>query len=94
MDLDNFTLTGIGFWVASLFVIVFQGIASAMGKGEEMTHLLLCDLGYDFFESLSEKLAGSFLEGPFDYIAFDLSLFIIFMILGTIFLILGMLIKD
>ena len=94
LDLDNFTLSGIVLWIISLCILLFQGIAKAMEKGEEMTDMILCDIGYDMFESISEKIPFEFLQKGFDYIVFEISLFLLLMIIGTILIIIGMFLKD
>ena len=94
LNLDGFTLTGIVMWVASFCILLFQGISMAMEKGEEFTNIILCDFAYDFFDAISLKIPFDFLQKGFDYIVFEMSLFILLMIIGTIFLIIGMIIKD
>lgn len=94
LNLDKYTITGILLWIGSLMVLLFQGIASAMEKEEEMTNIILCDLGYDFFEAFSEKIPFAFLQNGFDYMVFEMSFYQVLMIFGTILIAIGMLIKE
>lgn len=94
LNLDGFTLTGIVMWIASFCILLFQGIAKAMEKGEEYTNIILCDFAYDLFDAISLKIPFTFLQNGFDYIVFEMSLFLLLMIVGTIFLIIGMFVKE
>lgn len=94
LNLDNFTITGIVFWLGSLGVLLFQGIAAAMEKGEEFTNMIMSDFAYDFFEAFSNKIPFDFLQKGFDYVVFDMSLYLVLMIVGTIFIVIGILTGD
>ncbi len=94
LNLNNFTITGIVLCLASLAVLLFQGIAVAMEKGEEATNMILSDFGYDFFVAVSDKIPFSFMQNGFDYVVFEMSLWILLMISGVFFVVIGMIVSE
>ncbi|MBF0201424.1 MAG: hypothetical protein HQK66_08950 [Desulfamplus sp.] len=94
LNMNAFTMTGIGAWLISLCILLFQGIAMAMEKGEEMTNIIMCDIAYDFFDTVSNKIPFETLRNWFDYVVFEMSLFLVLMIVGTILIVIGMFLQE
>lgn len=93
MDLNSFTLSGLIMWTGGLLVLLVQGIASAMGKSE-WTSMLLCDFGYDMWVAISDKMPMQAMQNGFDYLVFELPLYMLLFAFGTLCIIIGMFMKK
>jgi|GEM_PF-2286059 len=93
MDLNRFTLNGLIMVAGGLLVLLVQGISSAMEK-PEWTSMLLGDFGYDMWIAISDKMPMQAIQNGFDYLVFELPLWMLLMSAGALCIIIGMFIKK
>ncbi|MBF0468624.1 MAG: hypothetical protein HQK61_07035 [Desulfamplus sp.] len=93
MDMNSFTINGLIISAIGLFVLVFQNLASLMQK-PEWQNLLLGDLSYDMWVSVSDKMPTGFMQNGFDYLVFELPLWILLVSIGVLCIIAGMFVKK
>ncbi|MBF0259612.1 MAG: hypothetical protein HQK62_12375 [Desulfamplus sp.] len=93
MDMNSFTINGLIISAIGLFVLVFQSLAGLMQK-PEWQNLLLGDLSYDMWASISDKMPTGFMQNGFDYLVFELPLWILLVSIGVLCIIAGMFIKK
>ncbi|MBF0241917.1 MAG: hypothetical protein HQK64_05480 [Desulfamplus sp.] len=88
MGMNSVMINGLLICAGGGFVLVFQWIASLMGRSE-WTSFLLADFGHDTWVSLLDKLPTGFMQNGFDYLVFELPLWIFLAGLGGLVTVIG-----
>ena len=90
MEVNRFTFLGIISWIGGLGILIFQGIAQAMDKDVQWTSLLLGGLIGDSLDGFAEKIPVEIFQTGFHFLMYELPLYQLFLVLGGIFIVLGM----
>ncbi len=91
METNNCSLFGILSCLGGLLVLIFQGLASLMGKKNEWSNLVLGDFLNDFFANIFDKLP---LQNLVESIVYDIALYQLLLGVGVFFIVVGLLLKD
>ena len=94
MDINKFTLLGILSWVGGLGIFIFQGIAQAMEKDSQWTTLFLGNLTGDSLDVFAEKIPMEALQTGFNLIMHEMPFYQVLLVLGVIFVGLGMCFRN
>ncbi len=93
MDLNSFTINGLIMCIGGAFSLLFQALSKLMQKPEWET-IFLSNLSYDMWVSLSDKIPAGLMQNWFDYLVFELPLWILLFVLGILSIIIGAFVKD
>ncbi|MBF0379214.1 MAG: hypothetical protein HQK72_17295 [Desulfamplus sp.] len=93
MNMNSFTLYGILMCIGACLSFLFESLSGLMNRPEWST-IYLGDISYDVWVLISDKLPVGAIQDSFDYLVFELPLWILFVALGTVCLIIGSFIKE
>ncbi|MBF0412265.1 MAG: hypothetical protein HQK70_06095 [Desulfamplus sp.] len=93
MNMNSFTINGLILCIGGGFSLLFQWISKLMEKPEWDT-IFLSNLSYDMWVTISEKLPVGLIQNGFDYLVFELPLWILLFTLGGLCILAGSFIKQ
>lgn len=94
MEINKLTLLGLLSCIAGLGIFIFQGIAQAMEKGSQWTTLFLGNLTGDFLDGFAEKIPMEVLQTGFNLIMHEMPFYQVLLVLGVVFIGLGMCFRN
>ena len=94
MDINKFTLLGILSWVGGLGILIFQGISQLMEKDSQWANLFLGNLTGDSLDGFAEKIPMEALQTGFNLIMHEMPFYQVLLVLGVIFVGLGMCFRN
>ena len=87
-------MLGILSWIGGLGIFIFQGIAQAMEKDSQWTTLLLGNLTGNSLDGFAEKIPMEALQTGFNLIMYEMPFYQVLLVLGVIFVGLGMCFRN
>jgi hypothetical protein len=94
MEINKFTFLGILSWIGGLGILIFQGISLAMEKNSQWTTLFLGRLTGDSLDGFVEKIPMEVLQTGFTFIIYEMPFYQVLLMLGAIFIGLGMCFRN
>ncbi|MBF0203579.1 MAG: hypothetical protein HQK67_04505 [Desulfamplus sp.] len=93
MDMNNFTISGLIMLAGSCCVFLFERLAGLMER-PDWSDMILGDFGYDMWVAISSKMPMVAMQNGFDYVVFELPLWILLLIIGVLCVIIGQSLKK
>lgn len=90
--MNKVTIWGVLCWLASLLLLLFQGVSSVMGEGEHWENLAMVDFAPASAFSWIDDFSTPFLYETFDYLV-TMPLFILLFAIGIVFFIINAFLK-
>ena len=94
MEINKFTFLGLLSWIGGLGIVIFQAIAKSMDKNSQWTEFFLEGIIGDALDGFVEMLPLESLQTWSDYLIYDMPLYQLLLVLGGIFIGIGMCSKN